>query len=86
MVRVSAVGWLLVVIPIVAAYLFGTVKHPVQFWLSIAVAAVMFWSLGVMHNYAYTRDDPQAAPEWASTVSMLASLAGVALLVWALLV
>lgn len=84
MVRVSRAGWLLVLAPVVAAYLFGKAKHSAQLWLSIGVAVVVFWSLGVMHNYAYNRDDPQAAPDWAATVAMLASLVGIAMLIWAL--
>jgi hypothetical protein len=84
MVRVSRAGWRLVLIPLVAAYLFGKARHPAQLWLSIGVAAVVFWSLGVMHNYAYTRDEPQAAPDWAATICILGSLVGIAMLVWAL--
>jgi hypothetical protein len=84
MVRVSRAGWLLVLVPLIAAYLFGRSRHSAQMWLSVGVAVIVFWSLGVMHNYAYSRDDPQAAPNWAAMVSMVASLVGIGMLIWAL--
>jgi hypothetical protein len=34
-----------------AGTLYGT-GHPILFWLAVVTAAISFWTLGVMHNYA----------------------------------
>ena len=46
-------GWLPVVLGLVSGYLFGRKEHPFLFWLSIISAILAFWSLGIMHNFAF---------------------------------
>ena len=48
---------------------------------AIVVAVLAIWANGVMWNY---RDYPQSAPNWSATVSMLAALASVVLLIVAI--
>lgn len=45
-------GWLTVLLPLVAAWTFGFREHPILAWTSVGVAVVAFSSFGVMHNYA----------------------------------
>jgi hypothetical protein len=46
-------GWINVALPALAALRFGSLEHPVLFWLSIVAATVGFWSRGVMHKVAF---------------------------------
>jgi len=48
---------------------------------AIVVAVIALWANGVMWNY---RDHPQSAPNWSATLSMLAALASVVLLIVAI--
>ena len=45
-------GWLSVLVAIVAVVLLYGTEHGILFALAIACAAGCFWSWGIMHNYA----------------------------------
>ena len=79
------VGWIFVALPVLAAAMFGT-GRTAPFWISLGVAFVAFWSLGIMHNFASKYRTPQAAPEWATSINMFATVAGIVLFIWALIV
>lgn len=71
---------LLIGICVVAAFLSsGTGLFPV----AVLVAVLSFFSNGVLANFG---GDPEGAPDWAATVSLLTTLAGVAMLIAALVI
>ena len=71
---------LLILLGIAAAWAtYSTALFPV----GLAIAAAAFWSNGVMANY---RHDPQGAPNFATTVSMLCALGAVVLIPTGLLI
>ena len=45
-------GLISVIISVLAAIAFYGTGHPLLFWLCVTIAALSFWSWGVMHNYA----------------------------------
>lgn len=51
---------------------------------AIVNAAASFWSNGVLANYA-RESDPSSAPNWAAAVSMITTIAAIALLIGGLL-
>lgn len=71
-------------------------------WLSIVAAAISFWSLGVMHNYAvqaaekrktytggfydFTPAEANAIPNRITDVNMVSSLIGLALCIYSFFV
>lgn len=91
------VGFLSVLVAGVAAILLGSSGHSVLMILAIVTAVADFWSWGVMHNFAteaakrratytggfydITAQEAQAAPDSVTLVNMIATLAGVLLLV-----
>lgn len=91
-------GWIFVLLPAVAAYLFYS-KHLLFMVLAIITAVGAFWSLGVMHNYAtnqarrrldykggfydLTEQEVESVPNWLAAVNMAFSILGIILLVTA---
>ncbi len=57
--------------------------HTVLVAPAIISAVLAFWSNGVLANF---RTDPQSAPNWAASISMLTALASIGLLIAALLI
>ncbi|MDI7261135.1 MAG: hypothetical protein QME90_14600 [Thermodesulfobacteriota bacterium] len=85
----------------VAAFLFYKTGHLALMILAIVAAVGNFWSWGVMHNYAtelakrrqkykggfydITRQEAIAVPDWISWINMGFSIAGLILLVIAII-
>lgn len=47
-------SWLTLALGAFAAWNFGRAAHPILFWATVASVIVEFWSMGVMHNFAYS--------------------------------
>ena len=47
-------SWFTLGMGALAAYNFGRIEHPMLFWASVAATVVEFWSMGIMHNFAYS--------------------------------
>lgn len=95
-------GWLSVLVGIVAAVLLYGTGHGILFALATASAAGCVWSWGIMHNYAtnaaknrssyrgdfydFTEKEIQSAPNWVTVVNMFLTLTAVGLLITGLVV
>ena len=95
-------GWLAIVCAALAAILFKISGVSWLFWSSVIAGALAFWSYGIMHNYAVeaakqrqdfrgdfydiTEQDADHAPNWATALNLLASLASLVLLLAAIYV
>lgn len=95
-------GWLSVLVGIVAAVLLYGTGHGILFAFAVASAAGCFWSWGIMHNYAtnaakkrssykgdfydFTGQEIQSTPNWITQVNMFLTLIAVGLLITGLVV
>lgn len=94
-------GWLHVLIPVIAAVFYWKSDHVVLFGLCMLAAVGAFWSWGVLHNYAIeaakhrpgfsggfndiTDKEAEGAPDWITRINMGFAVLGTILLVAALL-
>lgn len=53
------------------------------FPFAVLAAVLSFFSNGILANYG---GDPEGAPDWAATVSLLSTVAGLAMLIAALVI
>jgi len=90
-------GWLSVLIPVVAAALLFRAGHIILGTLAVVAMVGAFWSWGVMHNFAtesakrrsdysggfydLTADDINVVPDWIARVNMAFTVLGAILLV-----
>jgi len=95
-------GWLFVLISAVAAFLFYKSGNITLMTFAIIIAAGVLWSWGIMHNYAteqaqrrqnysggffdITPQEAKAAPDWISLINMGFSIAGLVLLIIAIII
>lgn len=93
-------GWLLVLLSGIAAFLFFKTDHTILMVISIVAAIGCFWSWGIMHNYAtelakrrpnytdgfydITNREAEAVPDWITYVNIISSLVGLVLLIVAI--
>ncbi len=57
------------------------------FWAAAAVAIINFLSWGIMHNFHLRlRRDPEATPDWVAVINILSTIAGLGLLIQALII
>ncbi len=85
-------GWLSVLLSIIAAFLFYFNGYTVLMIIAIIVAIGCFWSLGIMHNFAtdqakkrlsytgrfydITTTEAESVPGWLTFVNLVFSLTG----------
>ncbi len=87
-------GWLSVLICIIAATTMRTKGHTIFMIVAIIAAIVCFWSWGVMHNYAnerakrrrsyqgdFTAEEVQSVPDWITWINMGFTILGITILV-----
>ncbi len=90
-------GWLSVLISVLAAILFFTLGKMVLMILAILVAIGCYWSYGIMHNYAFKTaskrldfsgkfydielEEAQSVPDWIAWINLFATIIGLVLLV-----
>lgn len=90
-------GWLSVLLSIIASVLLYGTGHKILFVLALISAAACFWSWGIMHNYAteqakkrqnypggfydITEAEAEYVPDWISWINMGFSLLGLILLI-----
>jgi len=95
-------GWLPVLIGVVAALLLYNTSHPILFVLAIVSAVGSLWSWGIMHNYAteaarrrpgysgrfgdITESEAESTPDWTAHLNMVFALAGLILVVTAVVI
>jgi hypothetical protein len=77
-------GWVHVVINVSAAVLLYSTKHNILFWVAVALSVFGFWSFGIMHNFYYRTGNPLSAPDWATRINMVASIAGVGVFIYSI--
>ena len=93
-------GWLSVLIGIVAALLFWNLGSRVFFVMSVISSIGAFWSWGIMHNYAtesakrrssytggfydFSETDINSIPNWISTINMVITIIAFILLIVAI--
>ena len=93
-------GWLPVVLAILAAFLTFRSGPQVVFWLAVFAAIGSLWSWGVMHNYAIeaakfrrnflggfydiTPAEANTVPNWLAVINVLFAVAAAGCLVVAL--
>jgi hypothetical protein len=93
-------GWLHVLLPLIAAFLYYRTSHTLLMVIAIIMALGSFWSWGVMHNYAtdvakhrsnytggfydLTKTEAESVPNWLATVDLLFSLVGFVLFIIAI--
>ncbi len=73
-------GWVQVILCLIAAYLLYQAGAQIVFYIAAINAGANLWSFGIMHNY---RDDPTSAPNSWTTVNMVTTFIGVGLLIYA---
>jgi hypothetical protein len=71
---------------VIAAILFYEKGHHVLFWSAVITGIVAFGCHGIMQNYLQRKGygDLRKIPNWLSALNMLATLAGIGLLIMAL--
>ena len=90
-------GWLSVLLSVIAAILFYRTEHTVLMILAILVSVVCFWSWGIMHNFALvqsryrpgytgrffdiTNDEADAVPDWITWVNIIFTVVGLGFLI-----
>jgi hypothetical protein len=90
-------GWINVLISGITTFLFWKTKSNLFMIISIFVFIGIFWSYGIMHNFAieaakkrtsytggfhdFTNKEIQDVPDWVSTINMIMSLVSTILLV-----
>jgi hypothetical protein len=75
-------GWLGVIVNVVAIGASIDADHRLLIVVAIICGILNLWSWGVMHNY---RDDPLSAPNLATTVNMITTFVAVGLFILTLL-
>ena len=93
-------GWLPVLLALIASALLYDTDHPVLLTLAIGSAVGGFWSWGIMHNCAtdvaktrssydggffdITEEEADSAPDWIAKVNMCFSALALVLLIVAI--
>jgi len=95
-------GWISVLLSVLAALLMFFKGHIILMLLAIIVAIGSLWSWGIMHNYAtefakrrpsykgsfydFTNKEVQLVPNWITILNICFTLLGVALLIWSIMI
>ena len=92
-------GWLSVLICVIAVALMHAKGRIIFMVVAVIAAVVCFWSWGVMHNYAnerakrrqsyqgdFTAEEIQSVPDWITWINVGFTILGIILLVSGIIV